>query len=76
MFIFPLAIPAAALTGLWLFWAWYEQDLRDWRRIDWLFPLRGRWLRRSLMLSLGFVLFLEFTCLALWVVLWLRSIFA
>src|SRR5436190_19583784 len=35
-----LTLPAAAITGLWLFWAWYEQDLRDWRRIDWLFPLR------------------------------------
>ena len=52
------------------FWVWYEQDLQDWQRLDWMFPIRGRWLRRFLLVALGFLLGAEVALPALVLLLW------
>lgn len=68
---------ATTVVTLGLFvWVWYEQDLRDWQRLDWMFPIRGRWLRRFLLVGLTFLLAAELALPALYLFLywaWMRS---
>jgi hypothetical protein len=51
--MFSVWLVAVVLTGIALFWVWYEQDPRMWRRLDGWFPLRGWWVRRGLLISCG-----------------------
>ena len=61
-----VAIPLPA-GGLFL--VWYEQD---YRRVEWLFPLKGRWLRRFLLIVLTtlFLVLISPCVLVLLIYLW------